>query len=75
VLQYERTYSSRRSCHGKNHNDECAHESKDPGRTSDNRLWRRSSQVEKLPPPKRKQIVLILDAFMESEKFKKAGQL
>jgi hypothetical protein len=48
---------------------------KEPGKGRDNRLWRRFSQVEKLPPPKRKQIVQILDAFLESEKFKKAGQL
>jgi hypothetical protein len=31
--------------------------------------------VEELPPPKRKQIVQILDAFLENEKLKKAGQL
>jgi hypothetical protein len=43
------------------------------GRTKDNRLWRRFSQVEKLPPPKRKQIVQILDAFLGSEKAKKVG--
>jgi transcriptional regulator with XRE-family HTH domain len=49
--------------------------SKDIGKGLDKRLWRRFSQVEKLPPPKRKQIVQILDAFLESEKFKKAGQL
>src|SRR3990172_7198951 len=30
-------------------------------------------QVEKLPPPKRKQIVQILDAFLGSEKGKKTG--
>jgi len=30
-------------------------------------------QVEKLPPPKRKQIVQILDAFLGSEKVKKTG--
>jgi hypothetical protein len=30
-------------------------------------------QVEKLPPPKRKQIVQILDAFLGSEKVKKIG--
>jgi transcriptional regulator with XRE-family HTH domain len=40
----------------------------DSGHTRDNRLWRRFSQVEKLPSPKRKQIVQILDAFLESEK-------
>jgi transcriptional regulator with XRE-family HTH domain len=43
------------------------------GRTKDTKLWRRFSQVEKLPPPKRKQIVQILDAFLGSEKAKKAG--
>jgi hypothetical protein len=43
------------------------------GRTHDNRLWRRFSQVEKLPPPKRKQIVQILDPFLGSEKVKKTG--
>jgi len=44
---------------------------KDNGRSRDSRLWRRFSQVEKLPPPKRKQIVQILDAFLGSEKLKK----
>ncbi len=43
------------------------------GETKDTRLWRRFSQVEKLPPPKRKQIVQILDAFLGSEKAKKTG--
>ncbi len=43
------------------------------GKTKDTRLWRRFSQVEKLPPPKRKQIVQILDAFLGSEKAKKTG--
>jgi len=47
--------------------------SKKNGRTQDTRLWRRFSQVEKLPPPKRKQIVQILDAFLGSEKVKKSG--
>ncbi len=37
------------------------------------RFWRRFSQVEKLPPPKHKQIVQILDAFLVSEKAKKTG--
>jgi hypothetical protein len=31
------------------------------------------SQVEKLPNPERKQIVQILDAFLEREKLKKAS--
>ena len=48
--------------------------SKNTGKGRDNRLWRRFSQVEKLPPPKKKQIVQILDAFLESEKLKKASQ-
>jgi transcriptional regulator with XRE-family HTH domain len=30
----------------------------------DSRLWQRFSQVEKLPPAKRKQIVNLLDAFL-----------
>ncbi len=46
---------------------------KDNGSRRDSRLWRRFSQVEKLPPPKRKQIVHILDAFLGSEKGKKQG--
>jgi transcriptional regulator with XRE-family HTH domain len=44
---------------------------KDNGKQRDNRLWRRFSQVEKLPPTKRKQIVQILDAFLGTEKLKK----
>ena len=47
---------------------------KDEGRQRDNRLWRRISQVEKLPPPKRKQVLQILDTFLESEKLKKASE-
>jgi len=43
------------------------------GRTQDTRLWRRFSQVEKLPTAQRKQIVQILDAFLEREKLKKVG--
>ena len=43
---------------------------KDNGRSRDNRLWRRFSQVEKLPTNQRKQIVQILDAFLEREKLK-----
>ena len=47
---------------------------KPTGRARDNKLWRRFSQVEKLPPPTRKQIVQILDAFLESEKLKRASR-
>jgi transcriptional regulator with XRE-family HTH domain len=43
------------------------------GRPRDTKLWRRFSQVEKLPNPERKQIVQILDAFLEREKLKKAS--
>jgi len=32
----------------------------------DSRLWRRFSQVEKLPPTQRKQIVSLLDAFLKA---------
>jgi transcriptional regulator with XRE-family HTH domain len=45
---------------------------KENGRTRDNRLWRRFSQVEKLPASERKQIVQFLDAFLEREKLRKA---
>lgn len=41
------------------------------GRTHDNRLWRRFSQVEKLPASRRKQITQIMDAFLEREAIKK----
>jgi len=44
---------------------------KDNGKARDTRLWRRMSQVEKLPAAQRKQITQILDAFLEREKFKK----
>lgn len=44
---------------------------KETGKQRDNRLWRRFSQVEKLPANERKQIVQILDAFLEREKLKK----
>lgn len=34
----------------------------------DNRLWRRFSQVEKLPPNRRRPVVQLLDAFLKGEK-------
>jgi hypothetical protein len=43
------------------------------GRSRDTRPWRRFNQVEKLPTQQRKQIVHILDAFLEREKFRKAS--
>jgi transcriptional regulator with XRE-family HTH domain len=45
---------------------------KENGRTRDNRLWRRFSQVEKLPSPQRKQIVQILDTFLERERLRQS---
>jgi len=43
-------------------------------KTRDNRLWRRVSQLEKLPAKERKQIVQLLDTFLEREKLKE-GQV
>jgi transcriptional regulator with XRE-family HTH domain len=37
-------------------------------RARDTRLWRRFSQVEKLPPAQRKQIVSLLDTFLKAGK-------
>jgi hypothetical protein len=34
----------------------------------DTRLWRRFSQVEKLPPAERKPIVQVIDAFLKGKK-------
>ena len=42
---------------------------KDNGRRRDTKLWRRFSQLEKLPPAKRKPIVLLLDAFLKTQNF------
>ena len=42
-------------------------------RPRDSRLWQRVSQVEKLPAPQRKQIVQVIDAFIEREKLKKSS--
>lgn len=35
------------------------------GGVRDTRLWRRFSQVEKLPPAQRKPIIQVLDAFLQ----------
>jgi transcriptional regulator with XRE-family HTH domain len=40
---------------------------KDTGKPRDTRLWRRFTQLEKLSPTKRKQIVQILDAFIGTQ--------
>jgi transcriptional regulator with XRE-family HTH domain len=46
---------------------------KESSRNRDLQLWRRFSEVAKLPPPKRKHIVRILDTFLEMEKLKEAS--
>jgi hypothetical protein len=48
-------------------------EVKSNGRKKDNRLRRPFSQVEQLPQSQRKQIVHILDAFVERDKLRKAS--
>jgi len=48
-------------------------EVKEMGRNRDSRLWRRFSQLEKLPSAQRKPIVQVIDAFLEREKLKKAS--
>jgi hypothetical protein len=47
-------------------------EHKRTGRPRDNRLWRRFSQVEKLPSSARKAVVQYLDTVLENQKFKSA---
>jgi len=42
------------------------------GKGRDNRLWRRFTQVEKLPPAERRPIIQFIDAIVEKEKFRKA---
>lgn len=42
-----------------------------PPHNGDSRLWRRFSQVDKLPPHDRNQICQILDACLELHKLKK----
>jgi len=41
---------------------------KKKGKHHDNRLWRRFTQVEKLPPDRRRPVVQFLDAFLKSER-------
>lgn len=43
------------------------------GGVRDTKLWRRFSQVEKLPPTQRKPIIQVIDSFLEREKLKKTG--
>jgi len=46
---------------------------KENGRSRDNRLWRRFTRVEKLPPSERRPIIQFMDAILEKENFRKAG--
>jgi len=46
---------------------------KTDGGAKDTKLWRRFSQLEKLPPAQRKPIIQIIDAVLEREKFKQTG--
>lgn len=43
------------------------------GKTKDTKLWRRFSQLEKLPSTQRKPIIQVLDAFLEREKLRQTG--
>ncbi len=43
-----------------------------PGRRRDNRLWRRFSQVEKLPPGERKRIVQLIDDLVRVASLRRA---
>jgi transcriptional regulator with XRE-family HTH domain len=43
-----------------------------PGKTPDSGLWRRFKEVEKLPPKERRQIIKLLNTFIEKEKLQQA---
>lgn len=47
-----------------------AHYAKKP---QDTRLWRRFKQVEKLPAKERRQLLQLIDAFLEREKLRGNG--
>lgn len=44
-------------------------------KTRDSRLWRRVSQLENLPAKERKQIVQLLDTYLEREKLRRPPHL
>jgi transcriptional regulator with XRE-family HTH domain len=44
------------------------------GRVRDTKLWRRFSQLEKLPPPERKPIIQVMDAFLKSKHVEKKAE-
>jgi transcriptional regulator with XRE-family HTH domain len=40
-------------------------------KTGDSRVWRRCSRIEKLPPLERRQLLQLIDAFLEREQLRK----
>ena len=44
-----------------------------PKKPQDTRLWRRFKQVEKLPAKERRQLLQLIDAFLEREKLRGNG--
>lgn len=49
-----------------------ANEDNVPDKRPDSRLWRRFKEVEKLPLKERRQIIKLLDTFIENEKLRQA---
>lgn len=45
------------------------------GKNKDMRLWRRFSQVEKLDVKEKRQVIQLLDTFIEKERLKKEAQV
>jgi transcriptional regulator with XRE-family HTH domain len=43
-------------------------------RVTDNRLWRRFKQLEQLPPGDRREVIKLLDVFLERERLKTASR-
>jgi transcriptional regulator with XRE-family HTH domain len=43
------------------------------GRPTDSRLWRRFKQIEQLSPGERREVIKLLDIFLERERLKKAS--
>ena len=45
------------------------------GKEKDNRLWRRFSQIEKLDIKEKRQVIQLLDTFIEKEQLKQKAQI
>ena len=45
------------------------------GKEKDNRLWRRFSQIEKLDVKEKRQVIQLLDTFIEKEQLKQKAQV